>query len=92
MVIEKVAPVRWLPKIALLGILLLCPLVGSGCNPLSYFSKNACELLNCGKLFFVEDIFPLSTRPITGGETTSTSGGETSGGEVPDDDDGHAAH
>ena len=92
MVMEKVAPVRWLPKIALLGILLLCPLVGSGCNPLGYFSKNACELLNCGKLFFLEDIFPLSTRPTTGAGTALTAGEGTSGDEVPDDDDGHAAH
>ncbi len=36
-------------------------------DPLKYFSRNACDFVNCDVLFFIEDMFPLSERPQGGG-------------------------
>ncbi len=54
----------------LLTIYLLFPALAGGCsfNPLKYFSRNACDVLNCDVLFFIEDLFPLSAGPTGGGD------------------------
>ncbi len=59
----------WLAVAAVCVILLAVPVVSAGCsfNPAEYFSRNACEVFNCGELFFVEDLFPLSAGPEGGG-------------------------
>ena len=61
---------------------------GCSLDPLNYLSRNACELLNCDELFFIEDLLPLSARP---------SGDAGSGGamvmemsEAEDEGGGHA--
>ena len=53
------------------------------CKPGQFLQRNACELLNCNVLFFIDDIFPLATL-------TSSGGGGGSGGATaePDEDDG----
>ncbi len=38
-----------------------------GCKPGQFLQRNACELLNCNVLFFIDDIFPLATQPSSGG-------------------------
>ncbi len=43
---------------------------------LKYFSRNACNFLNCDVLFWVEDIFPLSERPMMGGAAASGGAAE----------------
>jgi len=64
--------------------------MGIGCgsfDPVSYFSRNACDFLNCNVLLFIDDIFPLSAAPIV----TGTGGGEPAPAE-PEEDGGHAGH
>ncbi len=54
---------------------------GVACVPddvLKYFSRNACDFLNCDVLFWVEDIFPLSQRPMVGGASASGGAAEAS--------------
>lgn len=76
---------RRLMKTALCTALVVLPILGTACsfNPASYFAKNACDVLNCDDLFFIEDLFPLSKRPTSGG------GGESAAVEEVDDDGGH---
>ncbi len=66
---------------ALLVVWLLLPALGAGCSfdPLKYFSRNACEVLNCEELFFVTDLFPLSAEP------TGTAGAAS---EAAEEDEG----
>ena len=71
-------------KIVAAVALLRLPLMGIGCGsfePASYFSRNACDFLNCGVLFFVDDLFPLSATPAGAGAGAAVA--------EPDDDDGH---
>jgi len=35
-------------------------------DPLKFLSRNACEILNCDVLFFVDDVLPLSGGPVVG--------------------------
>ncbi len=73
--------------------LLVILVAGTGCNPARYFARNACDIVNCDILFFVEDVFPLSTRPTGGGGGGASEG--DSGGASEDegeDDGGHAGH
>ena len=37
------------------------------CKPGQFLQRNACELLNCNVLFFIDDIFPLATQSSSGG-------------------------
>ena len=61
----------------------MLPVLGIGCpfDPLKYLSRNACDVLNCGTLFFVEDVFPLSAGPIGAAITEP---------DAVEDDAGHA--
>ncbi len=82
----------------LLAICLLFPALAGGCSfdPLKYFSKNACDMLNCDVLFFLEDLFPLSARPAGGGgDAAAGTGGAAAGGgdeAAGDATDEHAGH
>ena len=65
--------------LATTGVLLvglLVPALAGGCilKPAKYLSRNACEFLNCEELFFIGDLFPLSTQPT--GDEGGASGGE----------------
>lgn len=68
------------------GLLLIAGLA-TGCSfsPGKYLSRNACELLNCDELFFIEDMLPLSTRPT--GDAGAGGGMDMSGA-----DDGGGGH
>ena len=48
------------------AILVLTAILATGCRPLKFFSRNACEILNCNTLFFIDDLFPLSAPPMEG--------------------------
>ncbi len=37
------------------------------CKPGQFLERNACELLNCDMLFFVDDLFPLAVPSGGGG-------------------------
>ena len=67
------------------GAALAANLFVMGCdfNPVNYFSRNACDFLNCDVLFFVDDLLPLSGGPVGTGGTAADAGGE-------DEDGGHA--
>ncbi len=67
--------------------LLILPGLATGCSfsPGKYLSRNACEVLNCDELFFVEDVFPLSERPMAG--MVAGAGEEEA---AADDGGGHA--
>ena len=62
---------RPLATMAILLVGLLVSALAGGCSlkPAKYLSRNACEFLNCEELFFIGDLFPLSTQP------TSDAGG-----------------
>ena len=51
------------------AILMSLAIVSSmvGCKPGQFLQRNACELLNCNTLFFIDDMFPLATQPGGGG-------------------------
>ena len=40
------------------------------CKPGQFLQRNACELLNCDMLFFIDDLFPLAV-PSGGGSGAS---------------------
>ncbi len=52
------------------------------CKPGQFLQRNACELLNCDVLFFVDDMFPLATPSGGGG-----GGGGGSEGMVMDEEE-----
>ncbi len=55
--------------------------MGCDFSPINYFSRNACDFLNCDVLFFVDDILPLSGGPIaTGGGVPAEADGDDDGG------------
>ena len=37
------------------------------CKPGQFLQRNACALLNCDMLFFIDDLFPLAVQPGGGG-------------------------
>ncbi len=37
------------------------------CKPGQFLQRNACELLNCDMLFFIDDLFPLAVQSGGGG-------------------------
>lgn len=57
-------------------------------DPLNYMSRNACEFFNCGELFFIEDMFPLSARPT--GDAGAAGGTVMDMGEAEEEGGGHA--
>ena len=78
---STVTRIRTTTAFVLLSLLL--PALGTGCSfdPLKYFSRNACDMLNCEVLFFVDDVFPLSAAPTAGGSQDAA---------VEEDAGGHA--
>ena len=60
---------RGLSTVLIGTLLLLYPLLAGGCKPSQFLQKNACELLNCDYLFFIDDLFPLaaSSEAASGG-------------------------
>ena len=56
------------------------------CKPGQFLQRNACELLNCDVLFFVDDMFPLAAQSGGGG------GGGGSDGMVMDEEEEDDAH
>ena len=54
--------------------------LAAGCSvdPLKFAGRNACELLNCDVLFFVDDVLPLAGGPVAGGDAAPAD--EDSGG------------
>ena len=68
---------RGLSTVLIGTLLLLYPLLAGGCKPSQFLQKNACELLNCDYLFFIDDLFPLAAAPSgNGGGGEAASGGE----------------
>ena len=57
------------------------------CKPGQFLQRNACELLNCGVLFFIDDLFPLAVQP--GGGTGGGGGGGASEPSEEEEDGGH---
>lgn len=51
------------------AILMLLAILSStaACKPGQFLERNACELLNCDMLFFIDDLFPLAVQPGGGG-------------------------
>ena len=60
--------------------------LGCDFNPVNYFSRNACDFLNCDVLLFVDDMLPLSGGPV------GTGGGEAGAADTGSDDEGGHAH
>ncbi len=52
------------------------------CKPGQFLQRNACELLNCDMLFFIDDLFPLAAQSGGGGASDSTDM------DMDDEDDG----
>ena len=50
---------RGLSTVLIGTLLLLYPLLAGGCKPSQFLQKNACDLLTCAYLFFIDDLFPL---------------------------------
>lgn len=77
---------RFLNTVIVGAVALGASALATGCdiNPAKVFSRNACEVLNCEMLFFVDDLFPLSARP-------SGDGGGAAPVEAPaeEEDGGH---
>ena len=71
------------------AILMSLAIVSSmvGCKPGQFLQRNACELLNCNTLFFIDDMFPLATQPSGGG-----GGGGASGDMDMEEDDEGGGH
>ncbi len=59
----------------------------AGCKPGQFLQRNACELLNCDVLFFVDDIFPLAAQ--SGGGTGGGGGGGASEPSEEEEGGGH---
>ena len=49
--------------------------VGCSFDPAKFMGRNACEVLNCDVLFFVDDILPLSGGPVEGGDAAPADEG-----------------
>ena len=67
------------------GSLMLLAVLSSmvACKPGQFLQRNACELLNCNVLFFIDDIFPLATQSSSGG-----GGGSGSAAAEPEEEEG----
>lgn len=69
---------------AICVMLLLHLVLGAGCKRVRFFERNACDILNCDTLFFLDDMFPLVGGPTgadgpTGAAGTSDSEEEEGG-------------
>jgi hypothetical protein len=56
--------------------------VGCDFNPAKFVSRNACDILNCEVLFFVDEIFPLSAAPAAPGGGAAAPAAPAAGGHV----------
>ena len=70
---------------AICVMLLLYLVLGAGCKPVRFFERNACDILNCDTLFFLDDMFPLAGGPSGAAGPTGAAG--TSDSE--EEDGGH---
>lgn len=70
--------------LASVGMLLVALMV-SGCDPAHFVARNACELLNCDRLPFIEEVFPLSAGPAV----ASDAGGGGAAAEPEEEGGGH---
>ena len=63
---------------------LIVPALGMGCSfdPLKYFSRNACEVVNCNALFFIDDLLPLSAAPAGGPAAEEEPAADDGGGHA----------
>ncbi len=69
------------------GSLMLIAVLSSmvACKPGQFLERNACELLNCDMLFFIDDIFPLATQSGGGG---GGGGGASNDMDMEDEEEG----
>ena len=44
------------------------------CKPGQFLQRNACALLNCDMLFFIDDMFPLAAQSGAGGGEAASAG------------------
>ena len=79
---------RGLSTVLIGTLLLLYPLLAGGCKPSQFLQKNACELVNCDYLFFIDDMFPLAAAPSGMGGGEAASGGAMDMGEE-EEEGGH---
>lgn len=58
--------------------------LGMGCDldPVQFLSRNACEILNCDVLFFVDDLLPLSAAPAASGGGAAAPAAPAASGHV----------
>lgn len=77
---------RGLSTVLIGTLLLLYPLLAGGCKPSQFLQKNACELVNCDFLFFIDDMFPLAAQSGAGGEAAA------GGAMVMDEEEEDAGH
>lgn len=79
---------RWARAAAMCAPVLSFTLFGFlGCgsfDPVNYFSRNACDFLNCEVMFFVDDVLPLSAAPMA-----SMAMAEAGGSEGEEEEGGH---
>lgn len=77
--------------VAICGMLLLPLVLGAGCKPVRFFERNACDILNCDTLFFLDDMFPLAGGPTGGGGTSGADGttGAAGTADSEEEDGGH---
>ena len=79
---------RWLSQTAL-GLALIFGVGTTGCDPASYLSRNMCYVFDCDTLFFIEELLPLSLRPMGGGGGGTTA---TAAPEAAEPEGGGHAH
>lgn len=70
--------------LALIGMPLVALMV-TGCDPTHFVARNACDLLNCDTLPFIDEVFPLSAGP-----TVASDGG--GGGVTPEPEEEGGGH
>ncbi len=66
---------------------LLFALMVTGCEPAHFVARNACELLNCDTLPFIDEVFPLSAGPAV-----ASDGGGGGGTAEPEEEGGGHMH
>ncbi|MCH7841076.1 MAG: hypothetical protein IID38_12695 [Planctomycetes bacterium] len=74
---------RWARAVAMCAPVLSFATFGFlGCgsfDPVNYFSRNACDFLNCEVLFFIDDVLPLSAAPMGSMDMAEAGGSEGEG-------------
>ena len=65
---------RGLSTVLIGTLFLLYPLLAGGCKPSQFLQKNACEIVNCNYLFFIDEMFPLAAQSGAGGGEAAAAG------------------